>query len=86
MSESSILEEVSADRVCAHVEHITTTIPSRLAGSENAKRMAEYSAATLAQEGVAARVSKPGNGDDSTLMEPVTVEPAAEPSALFRLN
>jgi len=56
MSESSILEEVSADRVRAHVEHITTKIPSRLAGSENAKRMAEYSAETLAQAGVAGRV------------------------------
>ena len=34
----SVVEEVSADRVRAHVEHITTQIPSRLAGSQNAKR------------------------------------------------
>jgi hypothetical protein len=47
---------VSADRVRAHVEHITTQIPSRLAGSQNAKRMAQYSAAALTKEGIPARV------------------------------
>ena len=56
MSTPSILEEVSAKRVRDHVEHITTTIPSRLAGSENAKRMAQYSATALTREGIAARV------------------------------
>ena len=52
----SVVEEVSADRVRAHVEHITTQIPSRLAGSQNAKRMAQYSAAALSKEGIPARV------------------------------
>jgi hypothetical protein len=52
----SVIEEVSADRVRAHVEHITTQIPSRLAGSQNAKRMAQYSAAALTKEGIPARV------------------------------
>jgi len=56
MSTPSVLEEVSAERVRDHVERITTTIPSRLAGSENAKRMAQYSAAALSREGIAARV------------------------------
>jgi hypothetical protein len=56
MSVMSVLEEVSADRVRAHVEEITTKIPSRLAGSDNAKRMAQYSAAALAKEGIAAQV------------------------------
>src|SRR5439155_921655 len=34
MSEKEILAELSADNVRAHVEHICTSIPSRLAGSE----------------------------------------------------
>jgi len=56
MPSASVLEDVSADRVRAHVEHITANIPSRLAGSENARRMAQYSAAALTGEGIAARV------------------------------
>src|SRR5215475_1797297 len=56
ITEMSVVEEVSAERVRAHVEHITTKIPSRLAGSQNASRMAQYSAGALAKEGIAARV------------------------------
>ena len=56
MSDEGVVEAVSAANVKAHVEHITTTIPSRLAGSDNGKRMAEYSAAALTKAGVAARV------------------------------
>src|SRR5580704_9401739 len=56
MSEPGVVEVVSADEVRAHVEYITTNIPSRLAGSPNAKRMAEYSAAALTRAGVAAQV------------------------------
>ena len=56
MSEKSIIEAVSAANVKAHVEHITSQIPSRLAGSPNGKRMAEYSAAALRHAGVAAQV------------------------------
>ena len=56
MSEERVVGAVSADEVRGHVERITTTIPSRLAGSENGRRMAEYSAAALTKAGVAARV------------------------------
>ncbi len=56
MSEQIVTSRVSADEVRAHVEHITTTIPSRLAGSENARRMAEYSAAAPGKGGVEARI------------------------------
>jgi putative SOS response-associated peptidase YedK len=35
---------------------------------------------------VSRRVSKPGNGDDPTLIDSVAVHSAAEPSTLFRLN
>ncbi len=56
MSEDQILAELSADRVRAHVEHITETMPGRLAGSENAERMAAYSAAELEKAGVKAQL------------------------------
>src|SRR5215217_7374453 len=56
MSEERVVGAVSADEVRGHVERITTTIPSRLAGSENGRRMAEYSAAALTKSGVPARV------------------------------
>jgi hypothetical protein len=56
MSEHDILHEVSADRVRAHVEHITSQIPSRLAGSENQRRMAEYTAKCLREAGVEATI------------------------------
>ncbi|HKD58616.1 MAG TPA: hypothetical protein VKD45_13975, partial [Hyphomicrobiaceae bacterium] len=56
MSEDCVVAAVSVANVRAHVEHITTDIPSRLAGSANAKRMAEYSAAALRNAGVAAEV------------------------------
>jgi hypothetical protein len=56
MSEESVVAAVSAANAKAHIEHITTQIPSRLAGSANGKRMAEYSAAALTKAGVAAKV------------------------------
>src|SRR5215831_9186024 len=56
MSEQWVVAAVSAANVKAHVEHITTEIPSRLAGSANAKRMAEYSRGVLGKAGVSARV------------------------------
>src|SRR5215475_10924473 len=58
MSEAGVVSAVSAANVKAHVEHITREIPSRLAGSANGKRMAEYSAAELAKVGVKARVEE----------------------------
>ena len=42
-----ILAELSVANVRAHVEKIVRDIPTRLAGSENGRRMAEYSAAAL---------------------------------------
>lgn len=56
MSEHDILAELSVANVRAHVETITTDIPTRLAGSENGRRMAEYSAAALNAAGVSAAV------------------------------
>jgi hypothetical protein len=43
MSKSQVIEEVSAKNVRAHVERIVKEIPHRAAGSENGRRMAEYS-------------------------------------------
>ena len=56
MSDQAVVSEVTADNVRRHVEEITTKIPSRLAGSPNGKRMAEYSRDALAQSGVAATI------------------------------
>jgi peptidase M28-like protein len=74
MSEREILDALSVDHVRAHVEHITRNIPSRLAGSDNQRRMAEYSAQTLRQSGVDANVvnipglvSFPGQADFKVL-------------------
>lgn len=43
MSDRSVLDDVSTDRIRAHVEKIVREIPHRAAGSANGKRMAEYS-------------------------------------------
>ena len=79
MSDSAPLSEVSAERVRAHVEHITTQIPSRLAGSANGRRMAEYSRDILTAAGVVATlhempglVSFPGSAQLQVL-EPVEI-------------
>ena len=56
MSEQQILSELSVDNIRKHVRHIVETMPSRLSGTPNAARMAEYSAAELKRAGVAARV------------------------------
>jgi hypothetical protein len=56
MSRDSILAAVSAANVRRHVEHITTTMPTRLAGSANAKRMAEYSLEQLCAAGATAEM------------------------------
>jgi len=31
-------------------------------------------------------VSKPGDGDEPSLIEPITLHPATEPSTLFRMH
>src|SRR3974390_970064 len=56
MSKQQVIASVSAANVRRHVEHITTQIPSRLAGSPNARRMAEYSLQCLREAGVDARI------------------------------
>ena len=58
MSRQDIIGEVSAENVRRNVEHITTAIPSRLAGSPNARRMAEYSLQALRESGAAARIQE----------------------------
>src|SRR3990172_6913034 len=61
VSENTILDALSVDNVKRHVEHIVNEIPSRLAGSENGRRMAEYSCESLRRVGVDAKViSFPG--------------------------
>jgi len=35
---------------------------------------------------VSRRVSKPGNGNDPSLVEPVALHASTEPATLFRLN
>lgn len=56
MSERHVVDAVSAENVRKHVEYVCEHIPSRLAGSENARRMAEYNAAALRAVGVEATV------------------------------
>ena len=58
MPHASVVNAVSAENVRARVEYICENIPSRLAGSENARRMAEYNAAALQEAGVAAQVQE----------------------------
>ena len=64
-----ILGALSAERVRRTVETITENIPTRLAGSENGRRMAEFTARVLTEVGAAGRVvnlpglvSFPGEG------------------------
>lgn len=52
MSREAVIEDVSAERVRAHVEKIVTEIPHRAAGSENGRRMAEYSRDALKADGI----------------------------------
>ncbi|MEH2477997.1 hypothetical protein V1282_001354 [Nitrobacteraceae bacterium AZCC 2146] len=52
MSEITVVDEVSAERVRSHVETIVREIPHRAAGSANGKRMAEYSHAAMSAIGL----------------------------------
>ena len=56
MSEQQVLSQVSVDNIRKHVRHIVDSMPSRLAGTPNAARMAEYSAAELRAAGLEARI------------------------------
>jgi len=52
MSRERVLDEVSAANIRGHVEHIAWQIPHRAAGSENGRRMAEYSRNAMIEAGV----------------------------------
>ena len=56
MSEEQILAELSVDNIRAHVKHIVETMPSRLAGTPNAARVAAYSDAQMKAAGLASRI------------------------------
>jgi hypothetical protein len=47
-----ILGELSVDQAWSHIDHITERIPSRLAGSANSRRMAEYAHETFDRYGL----------------------------------
>ncbi len=51
-----ILRDVSVDNAWEHIRHITEQIPSRLAGSENSRRMAEYAYETFGKAGLSSRM------------------------------
>jgi Peptidase family M28 len=52
MSSTKVVEEVSADRIRAHIEKIVSEIPHRAAGSANGRRMAEYSRDAMKENGL----------------------------------
>jgi hypothetical protein len=54
----ALLGELSVDEAWQHVEHIAGRIPSRLAGSPNARRMAEYAHERLARSGLESRLDE----------------------------
>ncbi|HYI13863.1 MAG TPA: M28 family peptidase [Thermomicrobiales bacterium] len=58
MSLDEILDDLSEERTWRHLTHITEQIPSRLAGTPNARRMAEYAAEQLANAGLDARMDE----------------------------
>lgn len=51
-----ILRDVSVDNAWANIEHITEQIPSRLAGSPNSRRMAEYAHDTFTRAGLSSQM------------------------------
>ena len=54
MSKAQVIEEVSAKNVRAYVERIVKEIPHRAAGSENGRRMAQYSRDAMREVGAEA--------------------------------
>ncbi|HKS90483.1 MAG TPA: M28 family peptidase [Tepidiformaceae bacterium] len=58
MALEKILKELSPERAYRHIEHITTNIPSRLAGSPNSHRMADYASETFQKAGLDTRIHK----------------------------
>lgn len=53
-----VLAEIDLGKLRRHVETITEQFPTRLAGSDNGRRMADYSAEALRAEGIDARVEE----------------------------
>ena len=52
MAFDEMLAELSVERAWGHLTHITEHIPTRLAGSQNSRRMAEYAAEQLERNGL----------------------------------
>ena len=62
MSEEQILAELCVDNIRAHVKHIAETMPSRLAGTPNAARVAAYSDQQIKAAGLPAEWKEWGSG------------------------
>jgi hypothetical protein len=56
LSLDRLLDDISADAAYRHIERITTDIPSRLAGSPNSRRMAEYAHEAFRASGLETRM------------------------------
>jgi hypothetical protein len=73
-----ILREISVDDTWERLEHITGEIPSRLAGSTNARRMAEYADQEFRKGGLDSRIDEfPGL---VSFPEPATIQVLAPES------
>jgi hypothetical protein len=53
-----VLRDVSVDHAYAHIQFITEHIPSRLAGSPNSQRMAEYASEAFRKAGLESRMHR----------------------------
>jgi hypothetical protein len=58
MTLEAIQRDLSVDQAWRHLEHIAGEIPSRLAGSPNARRMAEYAHDALGRAGLESRLDE----------------------------
>ena len=54
--EENILKELSGEGASRHIEKVAREIPTRLAGSEELKRMAEYLRDQMVRYGIPAEV------------------------------
>jgi hypothetical protein len=83
----ALLSDLDAANVRRHLETITSEIPSRLAGSANGKRMAEYSLAGLKEAGVEARIHEiPGLVSFPDAAELAVLTPQPQPIEAFTLG
>ena len=58
MSERLVVDDVAAENVRAYVEHVCANIPSRLAGTANGRRIAEYNVERMRAVGVTAEIQE----------------------------